>query len=49
LFKKDRSFFDKYVVTHIANKLEKTFVDWYLLASSQVSQHLSQEVIEACQ
>ena len=36
------------MVDHIANKLEKTFVDCYLLASSQASYYLSQKVIDGC-
>ena len=34
LFKKDREFFDKVVKELISNKLQKTFVDYYLLEST---------------
>ena len=41
LSKHDRSFFDKYALPLISGKLEKTFVDWYLL-SEMSTIHLRQ-------
>jgi len=34
IFKKDRDFFDGVVRYYVQNKMEKTFIDWYLLAHS---------------
>ena len=32
IFKKDKDFFQKVVLENILSKMEKTFVDWYLLS-----------------
>ncbi len=37
LFKKDKDFFNKVAKKYIQNKMEKTFVDWYLLGIEQDS------------
>jgi hypothetical protein len=31
IYKRDKPFFDSFVKTFIQNKMEKTFVDWFLL------------------
>ena len=33
LFRKDREFFDKVIKPHIANKKDKTFLDYYLIGA----------------
>jgi len=37
LFKRDKPFFDEVVKPFISSKMEKTFIDWYLLGSDQPS------------
>lgn len=34
IFKRDRAFFNQVVKEYVANKLDKTFMDWYLLSLS---------------
>jgi hypothetical protein len=38
IFKRDKPFFDQFVKVFIQNKIEKTFVDWFLLSIDQPDQ-----------
>jgi len=38
IFKRDKPFFDKFVKNFIQNKLEKSFIDWFLLSIDQPDQ-----------
>jgi hypothetical protein len=40
IFHRDHDFFNKIVRTYILNKLEKTFIDWYLLATDKDSENV---------
>ena len=40
LFKRDRGFFDEVVLPFISAKMEKSFLDWYLLSYTSDSDNL---------
>ena len=40
LFRKDKEFYESVVKDFIKNKMEKTFVDWYLLGIEQESNNI---------
>lgn len=35
IFKKDKEFFENVVLEHVGAKMEKTFVDWFLLSQNE--------------
>lgn len=43
IFKRDKQFFESHVKMLIQNKIEKTFIDWYLLAD--YDQQYSQKIL----
>ena len=45
IFKKDRLFFDTVAKFYVQNKMEKTFIDWYLLAHSSDNEKFTKKLL----